>query len=376
MLRLSVHDIHLGQQAASKEEAICQIAGALVKAGNVMAGYVEAMLARERQISTFLDNGIAIPHGARDARLQVLKTGVQIFQYPRGVPWGEGQIAYLVIAIAARSDEHLGLLHAVTQLLSDEVVAGQLKSAVTAQALYHLLMGERHHAALKLDNDTLTLDIAASDLVTLQALNAGRLKAAGVVDDSFVASVISDKPLNLGQGIWLNDSVQGNLHSAVAISRVACAFAVEGEPVAMLISVAIADDQPFALLKRLGNLLINNQADSLLRGDAATLVALLTRDDTLSGQLRSAEFVVRNAQGLHARPGAMLVNLIKQFNSEVTITNTDGSDKTANGRSLVKVMALGVKKGHRLRVTARGDDAQQALKAIGGIITDGFGEEG
>lgn len=51
----------------------------------------------------------------------------------------------------------------------------------------------------------------ASDLLTLQALNAARLKEAGAVDASFVSRTINDKPLNLGQGIWLNDSTEGNL---------------------------------------------------------------------------------------------------------------------------------------------------------------------
>ncbi len=49
----------------------------------------------------------------------------------------------------------------------------------------------------------------------------------------------------------------------------------------------------------------------------------------------------------------MLVNTIKQFNSDITVTNLDGTGKPANGRSLMKVVALGVKKGHRLRFTAR-----------------------
>jgi len=83
---------------------------------------------------------------------------------------------------------------------------------------------------------------------------------------------------------------------------------------------------------------------------------------------------VRNEHGLHARPGTMLVNTIKQFNSEITVTNLDGTGKPANGRSLMKVVALGVKKGHHLRFTAQGDDAEQALKAIGDAIAAGLGE--
>lgn len=374
MFQLSTQDIHPGQQAGNKEEAIRQVASALVSAGNVANGYVDGMLAREQQTSTFLGNGIAIPHGTTDTRDQVLKTGVQVYQFPQGVTWGEGQTAYVAIGIAASSDEHLGLLRQLTHVLSDDAVAEQLKTATTAEELRALLMGEKQSDALKLDNDTLTLDVAASDLVTLQALNAGRLKEAAAVDAAFVAHVINDKPLNLGQGIWLNDSAEGNLKSAVAVSRAATPFSVEDQSVAMLLTVAMADEQPTAVLRRLSALLLDNKAESLLNADAATLLALLTSDDAPAADVLSAEFVVRNEHGLHARPGTMLVNTIKQFNSEITVTNLDGSGKPANGRSLMKVVALGVKKGHHLRFTAQGEDAQVALNAIGEAIASGLGE--
>ncbi|ECD3118315.1 fused PTS fructose transporter subunit IIA/HPr protein [Salmonella enterica subsp. enterica serovar Agama] len=374
MFQLSVQDIHPGEQAGNKEEAIRQIAAALAQAGNVAGGYVDGMLAREQQTSTFLGNGIAIPHGTTDTRDQVLKTGVQVFQFPQGVIWGEGQVAYVAIGIAASSDEHLDLLRQLTHVLSDDSVAEQLKSATTAEELRALLMGEKQSEQLKLDNETMTLDVIASSLVTLQALNAARLKEAGAVDAAFVAKTINDSPMNLGQGIWLNDSAEGNLRSAVAVSRATQAFDVEGEKAALLVTVAMNDEQPIAVLKRLGDLLLNNKADRLLSADAATLLALLTSDDALTDDVLSAEFVVRNEHGLHARPGTMLVNTIKQFNSEITVTNLDGTGKPANGRSLMKVVALGVKKGHRLRFTAQGEDAEQALKAIGDAIAAGLGE--
>ena len=360
MFQLSVQDIHPGQQAGNKEEAIRQVAAALVSAGNVADGYVNGMLAREQQTSTFLGNGIAIPHGTTDTRDQVLKTGVQVFQFPQGVTWGEGQTAYVAIGIAASSDEHLGLLRQLTHVLSDDAVAAQLQSATTAEELRALLMGEKQSEALKLDNETLTLDVAASDLLTLQALNAARLKEVGAVDAAFVSHVINDTPLNLGQGVWLNDSAEGNLRSAVAVSRAANAFT--------------RDEQPTAVLNRLSKLLLDKKAEHLLKADAATVLALLTSDDAIAEDVLSAEFVVRNEHGLHARPGTMLVNTIKQFSSDITVTDLDGSGKPANGRSLMKVVALGVKKGHRLRFTAQGEDAQQALDAIGEAIAAGLGE--
>jgi len=216
--------------------------------------------------------------------------------------------------------------------------------------------------------------VTADNLITLQALNAGRLQQVGAVDSRFVSDAVSRAPLSLGQGIWLADSFEGNLRSAVAVSRPATAFEQDGEKVALLVTAAVADDQPLAVLNYLSDLLLTEKAERLLKADAPTLLALLTSVVPEESQVLSAEFVVRNEHGLHARPGTMLVNTIKQFTSDITVTNLDGSGKPANGRSLMKVVALGVKKGHRLRFTASGDDAEQALHAIGTAIAEGLGE--
>ena len=373
MFQLDVQAIHTGASAQNKEEAIRQVAAALTAAGNVSEGYINGMLAREQQTTTFLGNGIAIPHGTTDTRDLVLKTGVQVYQFPQGVEWGDGQTAYVAIGIAAKSDEHLALLRQLTHVLSDDSIAEQLKTA-SAEDLRAILMGEKQAAEFKFDTSLIAVDVAASDLITLQALNAGRLQAAGAVEAAFVADAVSRTPLSLGQGIWLSDSANGNLNSAIAVSRTATPFVHQGENVALLLTVAATDDRPLEVLGYLSNLLLSNKAERLLKADAAGILALLTSEVNESAEQLVAEFTIRNEHGLHARPGTALVTVIKQFNSDITVTNLDGSGKPANGRSLMKVVALGVKKGHRLRFTASGEDAQQALNAIEEAINSGLGE--
>lgn len=373
MFQLDVQAIHTGASAQNKEEAIRQVAAALTAAGNVSEGYVNGMLAREQQTTTFLGNGIAIPHGTTDTRDMVLKTGVQVYQFPQGVEWGDGQTAYVAIGIAAKSDEHLALLRQLTHVLSDDSIAEQLKTA-SAEDLRAILMGEKQAAEFKFDTSLIAVDVAANDLITLQALNAGRLQAAGAVEAAFVADAVSRTPLSLGQGIWLSDSANGNLGSAIAVSRTATPFVHQGENVALLLTVAATDDRPLEVLGYLSNLLLSNKAERLLKADAAGILALLTSEVDESADQLVAEFTIRNEHGLHARPGTALVTVIKQFNSDITVTNLDGSGKPANGRSLMKVVALGVKKGHRLRFTASGEDAQQALNAIEEAINSGLGE--
>lgn len=374
MFQLSQQDIHLGAAASDKQDAIRQVAAALTQAGRVSEGYVDGMLARELQTSTYLGNGIAIPHGTTDTRDLVLDTGVQVYQFPQGISWGEDQTAYIVIGIAARSDEHLSLLRQLTHVLSDDSVAERMAKTDSAEELRSLLMGEKNAAEFLFDTQLIAVDVAAENLITLQALNAGRLQQIGAVDTAFVSDVISRKPLNLGQGIWLSDSTEGNLKSAATLSRAQQAFDLDGEKVAMLLTISVADDQPLNLLNYLSDLLIANKAERLLTADAVGVLALLTSEVAEEANVLSAEYVIRNEHGLHARPGTALVNVIKQFTSEITVTNLNGSGKPANGRSLMKVVALGVKKGHHLRFTASGEDAELALKTIGEAISEGLGE--
>ncbi|MGL9720861.1 fused PTS fructose transporter subunit IIA/HPr protein [Symbiopectobacterium sp.] len=373
MFQLSQQDIHMGAAASDKQDAIQQVAAALAAAGCVSPAYVDGMLQRELQTSTYLGNGIAIPHGTTDTRDLVLKTGVQVFQFPQGIAWGE-ETAYVVLGIAARSDEHLALLRQLTHVLSDENVAARMAKTASAEELRSLLMGEQQGADFRFDTSLITLDVATDSLLMLQALNAGRLQQIGAVDAGFVSAVVSQKPLYLGQGVWLSDNAQGNLASAVTVSRPVTAFTAYDEPVALLITVAAADEQALAPIDYLSNLLIAQKAERLLKADAATLLALLTSDVPEENDVLTADYTIRNEHGLHARPGTMLVNVIKQFTSEITVTNLDGTGKPANGRSLMKVVALGVKKCHKLRFTAAGSDAEQALAAIGEAINSGLGE--
>lgn len=140
MFQLSQQDIHMGAAASDKQDAIEQVAAALAAAGCVSPAYVDGMLQRELQTSTYLGSGIAIPHGTTDTRDLVLKTGVQVFQFPQGIAWGE-ETAYVVLGIAARSDEHLALLRQLTHVLSDENVAARMAKTASAEELRSLLMG-------------------------------------------------------------------------------------------------------------------------------------------------------------------------------------------------------------------------------------------
>ena len=111
--------VRLGAQAKDKTDAIKQCGTLLVQAGCVAPAYVDGMLARERVMSNYLGNGVAIPHGESQDLALVRRTGVSVLQLPEGVEWEPGENAHLVVGLAARSDELVGVLSNLLEVLRD-----------------------------------------------------------------------------------------------------------------------------------------------------------------------------------------------------------------------------------------------------------------
>ncbi len=126
MLELETANVRVGAVAASKEDAIRQVAALLAQSGCIVPGYAESMLAREKVANTYLGKGVAIPHGMPKDRELIRRTGIAVLQVPGGVAWQPGDTARLVIGIAARSDEHLGVLGNLTGLLYDDEMVARL----------------------------------------------------------------------------------------------------------------------------------------------------------------------------------------------------------------------------------------------------------
>ena len=375
MLELSESNIHLNTNAADKQQAIEMAASALVQADNVENGYLQGMLAREQQTSTFLGNGIAIPHGTLDTRSMVKKTGVQVFQFPQGIEWGEGNIAYVVIGIAARSDEHLSLLRQLTYVLSDEDTAAKLAKITDVAEFRAILMGETIEP-FEIPAANISLDVDTQSLLTLVAINAGQLQVQSAVENRFISEVINNAALPLGKGLWVTDSVVGNVKNALAFSRAKTIFSHNGKAVKGVITVAAVSDQINPTLARL---LDDDVQTTLLNGNSTEiLTALLGSENEVEAQSVEGAvvgtFTVRNEHGLHARPSANLVNEVKKFTSKITVQNLTRESEVVSAKSLMKIVALGVTQGHRLRFVAEGEDAKQAIEALGKVIADGLGE--
>ena len=115
---LNEKNILLNLENESKEEAIIRAGNLLFNNGYVGYEYINSMLEREKRISTYIGYGVAMPHGTEFGKEQVKKAGIVVLQYPEGINFG-GQKAYLLIAIAAKGEEHLEILSNIAQALGD-----------------------------------------------------------------------------------------------------------------------------------------------------------------------------------------------------------------------------------------------------------------
>ena len=86
----------------------------------------------------------------------------------------------------------------------------------------------------------------------------------------------------------------------------------------------------------------------------------------------SRDFTISNRLGLHARPSAQLTQTASRFGAEVHIAR---NGRRVNAKSIMGVMMLAAGQGSTVTVEAEGEDAEQAVQAIGRLIDEGFGED-
>jgi PTS system mannitol-specific IIA component len=134
--------IRLGERAGSRDEAVRRCGEVLVEIGAVGPAYVEAMLERERSVSTYIGEGVAIPHGTLNSKETVVRDALAVLAFPDGVDWG-GEDVRVCVAIAAAGDGHVDILAALAEILMEPDQAARLRGASTPDDVLNLLVMER-----------------------------------------------------------------------------------------------------------------------------------------------------------------------------------------------------------------------------------------
>ena len=136
---LSERNILLGLSGESKEEAINRAGDLLEENGYITDRYIKGMMQRDEVATTYIGNGVAIPHGVNEVKNEIKKTGIVFLQYPDGIDYGDGNTAYLVIGIAGKGDEHLEIISNLAISLEDEATVEKLIKTKDKEFIIDLL---------------------------------------------------------------------------------------------------------------------------------------------------------------------------------------------------------------------------------------------
>lgn len=86
----------------------------------------------------------------------------------------------------------------------------------------------------------------------------------------------------------------------------------------------------------------------------------------------SAEVKIQNLKGLHARATSCFVKTADSFAADISVRK---GELSVNGKSIMGLLMLGAPLGETLVITARGEDAEQAVQALVQLVNDKFGED-
>jgi mannitol/fructose-specific phosphotransferase system IIA component len=131
--------VQLGVAVADRDEAIAVTGRMLVDAGAVRPPYVEAMAEREAIMSSYMGEGFALPHGTDASRTHVERAAIAFVRFAAPVEWEDGEEALVAVAVAAASDEHIGVLASLARVLSDPDAAERLRTTDDVDEVLALL---------------------------------------------------------------------------------------------------------------------------------------------------------------------------------------------------------------------------------------------
>ena len=97
------------------------------------------------------------------------------------------------------------------------------------------------------------------------------------------------------------------------------------------------------------------------------IVEMQAEEDTLENVVYEAELEIKNAEGLHMRPAMKFVEIANRFDSEIKVSN---GDTDVDGKSIMNISMLAATCGTKLKIRAKGPDAQEAINALRELVEE------
>lgn len=120
--------VRLEAAATDRLDAVSQAGGLLVSSGAADPSYVGSMLRRETTVSTYVGNGVAMPHGTIAGKHAVNRDALALLRFPDGVDWN-GETVRIVVGIAAAGGGHIAMLARLADALLDHGTVDRILAA-------------------------------------------------------------------------------------------------------------------------------------------------------------------------------------------------------------------------------------------------------
>jgi mannitol PTS system EIIA component len=135
---LALSQVKVPGDATSKDDAIREAGQLLLDSGAVTPAYLDAMFEREKSVSTYMGNYLAIPHGTNESKDSISRSALSVVRYDEPIDWDGNEVRFAV-GVAGVEGGHLEILGKIAIVFSDMDEVEKLMAAGSAEEVYELL---------------------------------------------------------------------------------------------------------------------------------------------------------------------------------------------------------------------------------------------
>jgi mannitol PTS system EIIA component len=131
-------NIIIEKETMTPKQAIDKVGLMMVKSGYVKEGYIEGMHKRDEDLSVFLGNLLAIPHGIHDVKDEIIASGMAVLIVPEGIDW-HGNVAKVIVGLAGKDGEHMSILANLANVFAELETANKLVESNDVDFIFQTL---------------------------------------------------------------------------------------------------------------------------------------------------------------------------------------------------------------------------------------------
>jgi PTS system mannitol-specific IIA component len=131
-------NIIIEKETMTPKQAIDKVGLMMVKSGYVKEGYIEGMHKRDEDLSVFLGNLLAIPHGIHEVKDEIIASGMAVLIVPDGIDW-HGNMAKVIVGLAGKDGEHMSILANLANVFAELETANKLVESNDVDFIFQTL---------------------------------------------------------------------------------------------------------------------------------------------------------------------------------------------------------------------------------------------